>query len=326
MENPIWLAPLAGVTFPSTRLFFRGLGAGLVHTEMISCAGLVHGSRKTFSMLKTVEGERPVVLQLFGPDAATLYEGAQRALSCSSFEAIGINMACPMPKVTRKGAGSSLLGRPEVASAMVRALVPLGLPVWVKTRKSPPASSMDTLAFSGMLLEAGASHICIHGRLPAQKYGGMADKSVVIDAAKAFPGMIAASGDIFSPGDALEMLEKGCSAVFIARGAMKDPFLIPAILDHCGFPVDEGLLTPPPGSRTDLMVSLGEIILNEEGEKAAIVLLKRLLSGMFKGFNGASRLRRAVSDTSDWRGISEVLEECRPSPERSELCDRRKVT
>jgi len=326
VENPVWLAPLAGVTFPSTRLFFRGLGAGLVHTEMISCAGLVHGSRRTFSMLKTAEGERPVVLQLFAPDTATLHEGARRALSCSSFEAIGINMACPMPKVTRKGAGSSLLGRPEVAAAMVRSLAPLGLPVWVKTRKSPAASSMDTLAFSGMLLEAGASHICIHGRFPAQKYGGRADKSVVIDAAKAFPGMIAASGDIFSPEDALEMLEEGCSAVFIARGAMKDPFLIPAILDRCGFSVDAGLLTPPLGSRVDLMISLGESVSNEEGEKAAVVLLKRLLSGMFRGFSGAPRFRQAVSDTSDWRGISKALEECRPSPERGELSDRRKVT
>ncbi len=326
VENPVWLAPLAGITTPSVRLFFKSMGAGLTHTEMISCAGLVHGSRKTFSMLNTIEGENPLALQLFAPDEATLYEGARRALSCSSFDAISINMACPMPKVTRKGAGSSLLERPETAAAMVRALTPLGLPVWVKTRKSPPASYMDTLSFSGMLLEAGASNVCIHGRTPAQKYGGRADRSAIIRSAKAFPGMIAASGDIFSADDALGLFDEGCSAVFIARGALKDPFLIPTTLHCCGFPVDERLLAPTTGSRVDLVTSLGERMLREEGEKAAVVLLKRLLSGMFREFSGASRFRKTLSGTSDWRGMSEAFEEFRSSPERGEPCDRREVS
>ncbi|HOG13559.1 MAG TPA: tRNA-dihydrouridine synthase family protein [Synergistales bacterium] len=326
MKNPVWLAPLAGITTTSVRLFFKSMGAGLTHTEMISCAGLAHGSRKTFSMLRTIEGEGPLVLQLFAPDEVTLFEGARRALSRSSFDAISINMACPMPKVTKKGAGSSLLERPETAAAMVRALMPLGLPVWAKTRKPPPASPMDTLSFSGMLLEAGASHVCIHGRTPAQKYGGRADRDAVVRSAKAFPGMIAASGDIFSVDDTLGLLGEGCSAVFVARGALKDPFLIPATLHRCGFRVDERLLAPELDTRLDLITFLGERMLQEEGEKTAVVLLKRLLSGMFKGFSGASRFRKALFGTTDWRGMSEAFEECRSSPERGEPCDRREVS
>ncbi|HPA58598.1 MAG TPA: tRNA-dihydrouridine synthase [Synergistales bacterium] len=326
VENPVWLAPLAGITIPPVRSFFRQLGAGLVHTEMVSCAGLVHGSRKTFSMLRTADGERPVVLQLFAADAETLLEGARMALDRSSFEALGINMACPMPKVTRRGAGSGLLERPGIAAAMVKALVPLGLPVWAKIRRPPMTSPMDTLTFSGMLLEAGVSHVCIHGRQPSQKYGGKADNSVVLEAARAFPGRIAASGDIFTPGDAKRMLDGGCSAVFVARGAFRDPFLIPAILEGCGFTVDPGHLADSPGSRIDLMISLGERILSEEGEKAAIVLLKRFLSGIFRGLYGASRFRQAVSRSSSWGEMRAALEEWKASPERGEQCDRREAS
>ncbi|HPC75348.1 MAG TPA: tRNA-dihydrouridine synthase family protein [Synergistales bacterium] len=326
VKNPVWLAPLAGITTPSVRLFFKSLGAGLAHTEMISCAGLAHGSRKTFSMLRRIEGEGPLVLQLFAPDETTLLEGARRSLGCSSFEAISINMACPMPKVTRRGAGSSLLERPKTAAAMVRALTPLGLPVWAKIRKPPPASSMDTLSFSGMLLEAGASHVCIHGRTPAQKYEGRADKDAVVRSAKAFPGMIAASGDVFSIDDVLGLLKEGCSAVFVARGALKDPLLIPQTLHRCGFPAKERMLVLEVGPRVGLMISLGERMLQEEGEKAALVLLKRLLSGMFRGFNGASRFRRTLSAASDWQGMCGAFEEWRSSPERSEFCDRREVS
>jgi len=184
---------------------------------------------------------------------------------------------------------------------------------------------MDTLSFSGMLLEAGASHVCIHGRTPSQKYGGRADRDAVVRSAKAFPGMIAASGDIFSAEDALELLDEGCSAVFVARGALKDPFLIPATLHRCGFPVDERLLAPELDTRLNLITSLGERMLQEEGEKTAVVLLKRLLSGMFKGFSGVSRFRKALFGTTDWRGMSEAFEECRSS-ERGELCDRREVS
>jgi tRNA-dihydrouridine synthase len=323
VENPVWLAPLAGITVPPVRLFFRSLGAGLVHTEMVSCAGLLHNSSKTFSMLRVLDGERPVVLQLFSGEKRTLARGAEKALSCYAFDAIGINMACPMPKVTKKGAGASLLERPQEAGEMVRALVGLGVPVWVKIRKIPISSPLDTVSFSGMLLDAGASHICIHGRYPFQKYGGTSDREVVLDAAKRFPGRIAASGDVFSPEDAKTMLDGGCSAVFVARGAFKDPFLIPSVIHACGFSVDPRFLTLSSGSRIEMMISLGERIFEDEGEKAAIVLLKRFLSGIFRGLPGASRFRQAVSRSANWVEMITTLEDWKASSERGEQCDRR---
>lgn len=285
---------------------------------MVSCAGLLHGSKKTAAMLRTLEGERPVVLQLFAGDENTLLQAALMALSFSPFDAVGINMACPMPKVLKKGAGSRLLDRPDIAASMVRSLCRAGLPVWVKTRKMSSDSSMDTLAFTEMLLEAGASHICIHGRTPQQRYGGASDRQIIISAANAFPGMIAASGDVYSAEDVHDLLDRGCSAVFVARGAFRDPFIVPAALHRCGFKVDESLLDAGPGRRIEKLVSLGEDLVAEEGERIAMLLLKRFLSGIFRGLCGASRFRRDVAAAAGWPEMRETLEEWKVIAERGE--------
>ncbi len=288
---------------------------------MISCAGLLHGSRKTSAMLRTLEGEGPVVLQLFAGDERTLLEGALIAVPSSGFDAVGINMACPMPKVLKKGAGSRLLERPEVARTMVRALTAAGLPVWVKTRKMPLNSPMDTLAFTEMLLKAGASHVCIHGRSPGQRYGGDSDRSVILSAARAFPGMVAASGDVYTPDDVSDLLDGGCSAVFVARGAFRDPFIVPAALHRCGFPVDASLLCADPGRRIGELVLLGDALAAEEGERIALLLLKRFLSGIFRGLRGASRFRQAIAVVPGWVEMRETLEEWKANAGRGEQHD-----
>lgn len=288
---------------------------------MVSCAGLLHGSKKTAAMLRILEGERPVVLQLFAGDENTLLQAALMALSSSPFDAVSINMACPMPKVLKKGAGSRLLDRPDVAAAMVRSLRSAGLPVWVKTRKMPSGSSMGTLDFTEMLLEAGASHICIHGRTPQQRYGGESDRQVILSAAAAFPGMIAASGDVYSPDDVYDLLDRGCSAVFIARGAFRDPFLIPEALYRCGFAVDESLLRAALGRRIEKLMYLGENLVAEEGERTALLLLKRFLSGIFRGLRGASRFRKDIAVAAGWSEMRETLEEWKVNAERGEQYD-----
>jgi tRNA-dihydrouridine synthase len=181
---------------------------------------------------------------------------------------------------------------------------------------------MDTRSFTGMLLEAGASQVCIHGRSPVQRYGGSSDREVIIETASAFPGMVAGSGDVFCPRDAAELLEGGCAAVFVARGAFRDPFLIPVILDERGFDVDRKLLSHEPGSRIEMMLELGVSIVEEEGERVALLLLKRFLSGIFRGLRGASLFRRSIGTAANWRNMCDTLEEWKVFAERGEHLDR----
>ncbi|MCF4150828.1 tRNA-dihydrouridine synthase family protein [Dethiosulfovibrio sp. F2B] len=304
LSNPIMMAPMAGVTLPAVRRMFWRLGAGLAHTEMVSCAGLTRKNRKTTEMLFRAPGEGPLVLQLFAGDSDTLMRGAEIALSLGvPFDALGINMACPMPKVLKKGAGARLLSRLDLAVDMVRCLGRLGLPVWPKIRKIvPDGSGPDTLEFASALVEAGAANVGVHGRTASQRYEGTSDFDEVCRVARALPGVISASGDISGPEDVSKALSGGCVSVFLARGGVTDPFVLPRILSHLGYNIGDPVYDDPPSieTRAALFSDLAEDLSNFHGERVAMVLLKRLMSGVFRGVPGCSSYRRAIASASDW--------------------------
>ncbi|GHV40165.1 tRNA-dihydrouridine synthase [Synergistales bacterium] len=315
VRNPLWLAPLAGVTLPPVRRFFSRLGAGLTHTEMISCMGITHGNRKTAGMLRILEGEGPVVLQLFAPDVSSLVGGAGTALRISSeinavqFAALGINMACPMPKVTKRGAGAALMNAPDTAFEMTRGLKKLGLPVWIKTRRGEgerPESLSRTLRFVEGLVNAGADNVCVHGRTPAQRYEGRADKEIVGEAAAKFPGKISASGDVYAPEDVLDYIGMGCVGVMLARGAVANPFLFRKSLLALGFPVSREC-DDTFNERIGILLKLSEELKAECGDRLAVVLLKRFLGGVLRGFPMSAEARRAVGVVTDFYEMTRVL-------------------
>ncbi|GHS92842.1 tRNA-dihydrouridine synthase [Synergistales bacterium] len=318
VNNPLWLAPLAGVTVPSVRRFFWRLGAGLTHTEMISAVGVIRGNRKTAGMLKILPGEGPVVLQLFAPGVRSLVEGAEKALEISSdinktqFAALGVNMACPMPKVTKRGAGAALMNAPDTAFEMVKELKKLSFPVWIKTRRSEgerPESLSRTLRFAHMLLEAGADNICIHGRSPAQRYEGKADKEIVRALAALFPSQVSSSGDVYTPEDVLEYMGMGCVGVMLARGAVANPFLFQNSLLTLGLsaPFEPCERDDTFDARVELLLKLSGELKDECGERLAVVLLKRLLAGVLKGFRKSSEARRAVGVVTDFDEAMRIL-------------------
>jgi tRNA-dihydrouridine synthase len=299
VSGKLWLAPLAGITIPPVRRFFRKMGASLAHTEMVSSSGLLMKNRKTMDMLKYSEKEAPLVLQLFSGDAESLVASAFVALGKGTFSALSINMACPVPKVRKRGAGAQLLYRKDVALEMVRELRKTGIPVWPKIRKHPSGSGTETLSFCGDLLEAGADLVALHGRTPQALYGGVADKEIVIEAAREFPGRIAASGDVFSGQDAECYLEGGSVAVLVARGALRDPFFFDATME-----------TGDPMARALFLVELGDDIARENGPRASTSLIKRFVSGMFKGLRGNSAYRRDVALSADWQEMRTRLCAC----------------
>ncbi len=281
LDNNLCLAPLAGVTTLTIREFFSGMGAALTHTEMISCSGLIRDNAKTLDMVKISDYESPLIVQLFAPDEKILYNGALKVLThCRKFSGLGINMACPMPKIIKNGSGSALMRRPEIASNMIKSLKSLNFPVWVKTRKFD--SDYETLKFAELLINSGADNICIHGRTPAQRYEGIADRAIISLAAKEFPGYISASGDVKNLADIDEYLNMGCVIVMIARGAFANP---------CLFEEFRGIYRTE-DEKLDALTKFAYRTLEISGEHRAVVLLKRFAGGMIKFKNGAANLRQ----------------------------------
>lgn len=311
IDNPLMLSPLAGITIPAVRRLFWRLGIGLAHTEMVSCAGLIRDNGKTERMLHRAPDEGPLVLQLFAGDVDTLVRGAEAALSgADHFLAIGVNMACPMPKVLKKGAGARLLDRMDVAVDMVRELKLLGLPVWPKIRKIvSDGEGPDTLRFASALIEAGADNVGIHGRTASQRYEGRSDPEEILKVAREFPGMISASGDMTDFESVSSMIHGGCVSVFMARGAISDPFVVPRILLKMGYNIGNRSFVQEPTmeERAGLFVSLAEDLMALHGERVALVMLKRFMSGLFRGVPGCGPYKRSIASLSDWSQAMDLV-------------------
>ena len=296
LKNALCLAPMAGVTTLAMREFFALHGAGLTHTEMISCAGLVRDNAKTFDMLEISEHEGSVIVQLFGNDDGLVREGAEVILNRGmKFSGFGVNMACPMPKITRNGSGSALMKKPDIAAKMVKGLKTLGLPVWVKMRKFD--SESETLGFVEMLAEAGADNVCIHGRTPAQRYEGTADRKIAADAAKRFPGLIAASGDVKTLADIEEYLAYGCVVVMLARGALGNPFM---------FEEYEGRFRTQ-DERIAELVNFAYRAREISGEHRAVVLMKRFAGSVLKFGHGLAELRNLAMQADNLSDLLDTL-------------------
>ena len=172
------LAPLADFTdAPFRRLCAEG-GASLVYTEMVSAAGLAHGSSPTRQMLETMPGEGPVACQIFGADerdvaaAAALVQGSCR----SSFCELNLNAGCPMTKVTRTGAGAKLMEDPAGIGRLLRAMAEnTDLPVTLKTRLGTRPGEAAIFEILDAAEEAGAGGIVVHARYTSQMHSGPLD-------------------------------------------------------------------------------------------------------------------------------------------------------
>ena len=232
LPSRVMMAPMAGITTPAFRRGARRWGAGLVFTEMISAYGIHYGNRRTLDYLACGPDERPIGFQLFGADVEVV---ARAAVVCvdAGADLIDLNMACPMRKVVKTGAGAALLGTPDRAVAMVAAVVRAvegRVPVTVKLRAGLHAGDEAGRRLAPRLVAAGAGALCMHPRTAAQLYRGQADHALTRVLAAELPAPVVASGDIDGREVCLELLRDGVAAVMLARHALGRPWLFTEVL------------------------------------------------------------------------------------------------
>jgi len=232
LDRRVCMAPMAGITTPEFRRGVRRWGAGLVFTEMISAYGLCYGGRRTFGYLECGDDEHPIGFQLFGADADYLARAAELCVGAGA-DLVDLNMACPVRKVVKTGAGAALLGDHDRAAAMVRevaAAVGPEVPVTVKLRAGLREGDEAGRRLAPRLVAAGAAAVFLHPRTASQLYGGRADHGLTEALAAELPVPVVASGDVDGRGAALELLECGAAAVALARYAVGSPWLFREIL------------------------------------------------------------------------------------------------
>ena len=228
---PFLMAPMAGVTDGAYRLMARAGGAALAVSEMVSVAGLHYANEKTWQLVDPLPEEPDIVVQLFGSEPAQFVEAASAVVERvgDKLVAIDVNMACPVPKVTRKGEGSALLDAPRRAAAIIEACrrgCGERVPVSAKIRIGRRPGEVVGPAFAQALEEAGAAAVAVHGRYASQFYRGESDVAAVADVVRAVSVPVIASGDALDAARAAQLKEAtGAAAVYCARGTYGDPWI-----------------------------------------------------------------------------------------------------
>ena len=97
--NPVFLAPMAGITDHPFRIICREFGAGVVYTEFVSANGIIRENMKTLEIMKFTDDERPIGIQLFGEDPVIVGKSAKMVYDMLKPDIIDINYGCPVPKV-----------------------------------------------------------------------------------------------------------------------------------------------------------------------------------------------------------------------------------
>lgn len=226
------LAPMAGVSVQAFRRQGRRYGAGLVCSEMVSCAGLEHRNERTLGYLRVARDEHPLAIQIFGSEPSTMAEAA-RMVTAAGADIVDINFGCPVRKVTKTGAGATLLEDPHRAAAIVGAVASaVDVPVSVKMRRGLEDGSRACLTVGPRLVDAGAASLTLHPRSARQMYTGEADHGLTAELVQLVDVPVIASGDITSRSRAKAVLAAtGAEAVMVGRGAQGNPWALREIVD-----------------------------------------------------------------------------------------------
>src|SRR5207247_1282782 len=263
------LAPMAGVSVQAFRRQGRRFGAGLVCSEMVSCAGLSHGNERSLGYLRIAADEHPLAVQIFGAEPAPMQEAA-RMVEAAGADLVDINFGCPVRKVTKTGAGATLLDEPRRACGIVEAVASaVSVPVSVKMRRGLENGSRACLDIGPRLVEAGAQSLTLHPRSAVQMYTGAADHSLTAELVERVGVPVVASGDVTSRARAQAVLATtGAAAVMVGRAAQGNPWALREII--------EGDAEPPSREEVvaELILFMRETV-KELGEKRATGFLKK---------------------------------------------------
>ena len=223
------------VTDPAFRMLCKRFGADRVYTEFVNADALVRDVASTTRKLRIHDAERPVAIQIYGRDAASMADAA-RIVETAHPDIIDINFGCPVKKVAGKGAGAGLLRDVPRMLEITRAVVnAVHTPVTVKTRlgwDTPSLYLPDGTPFivdlAERLQDCGIRELAIHGRTRAQMYRDEADWTL-IGAVKNNPRMhipIIGNGDVTTPERARECFDRyGVDAIMIGRATFGAPWL-----------------------------------------------------------------------------------------------------
>ena len=309
LSSRFFLAPLAGYTHLAFRVMLRRLGGlGQATTDLVQAAMLVSETRKSMELVETSPEDRPLSVQIYSGVIDHLVAAA-KWLEDHGYEAIDINMGCPMAKVNGAGGGARLMCDTQGAVEMVgRVIDAVRLPVTVKMRLGWDRDHLTAPELAAAFEQIGVAAVTVHGRTRQQGFHGSVCRDGIRQTVEAVRDMpIIANGDVRTCEDAISMLkETGCAAVAIGRGAMLDPWIFRRLRDvETGHPPAD----PTPDEQVTFLSDHFHLMYEQHGDYSCLLFRK------FAAWYGArlgipedleDRLRRFESVTEFDQLVTEI--------------------
>lgn len=310
-ECPVVLAPMEDVTDPAFRLMCKKFGADMVYTEFVSADALIRSVDKTLKKLTINQEERPVAIQIYGRDTATMVEAA-RIVEEAHPDILDINFGCPVKRVAGKGAGAGMLQNIPLMLEITRAVVDaVSIPVTVKTRLGWDSEHKIIVNLAEQLQDCGIEALTIHGRTRAQMYTGEADWTLIGEV-KRNPRMripVIGNGDVTTPQRARECFDRyGVDGVMIGRASFGRPWIFKEVKHY----LQTGEELPPLSFDWKLNVLRQEVLdsVNLLDERRGILHVRRHLaaSPLFKGIPNFRDTRIAMLRAETVKELFSILD------------------
>ena len=309
-NRPLLLAPMEDVTDIGFRQMCKRFGAAMVYTEFVSADAIIRNIDSTLRKMVIDDRERPVGVQIYGRDVASMVEAA-RIVEQVHPDVIDINFGCPVKKVAGKGAGAGMLRNIPLMLEITRAVVDaVKVPVTVKTRLGWDKNELIITSLAEQLQDCGIQALTIHGRTRSQMYTGEADWTL-IGKVKNNPQIripIIGNGDVDSGPKAREMFDRyGVDGVMIGRATYGRPWIFREVKHYLS--TGEALPQPSVAERVAIAKEHLQKSLEIKGDHVGILEMRRHMTNYFKGLPDFKSTRLKLVTSLDTAELFATLDE-----------------
>ena len=299
-KNPFLLAPMAGVTDFPFRSFMREMGCGIITTELVSAKSLQMRNERSNKLMSFNEGQRPIGVQIFGEELASLGDAAQ-IVEQSGADFIDLNFGCPVSKIVKKGAGSAVLKDLSFLRKILKTVKKfISIPVSIKVRTGWNHQSRNSHEITKIAYDEGIIWFTIHGRTRAQAYSGQADWAYITEVKRQSPIPVIGNGDLTKVEQILKLKkESHCDGMMIGRGCLKNPWIFQEVNNNTK------------ASKKSYMNILSRLKYHLESfydEKMFLLQYKKFSAWYSTGFPDSTHFRKTVFQSRNKEEVLNLVE------------------